>query len=107
MSEDPIKRFVLLVLFQAQQDRATELVIALAIAEASPIKYKVDGAWYEISKPPSHILPDVMIELARFAKLTNGATEGEICTTFSGVRLKWRIRVAGGEGGFVLMPITD
>jgi type II secretory ATPase GspE/PulE/Tfp pilus assembly ATPase PilB-like protein len=106
LNEDPIKRFVLLVLFQAQQDRATELVIAPASGDKPPIKYKVDGTWYDMSPPPSHILPDVMIELGRLANLTKGAKEGEICTAFSGVRLKWRINAASGEGGYVLTPIA-
>jgi hypothetical protein len=107
MGEDPIRRFVLLVLFQTQQDRATELVIAPASGDKSPIKYKVDGAWYDMSPPPSHILPDVMIELGRLAKLTKGAREGDICTTFLGVRLKWKITVADGDGGFVLTPLRQ
>jgi type II secretory ATPase GspE/PulE/Tfp pilus assembly ATPase PilB-like protein len=106
MDEDPIKQFVRLVLFQAQQDRATELVIDAASGDKPPIKYKVDGTWYDMSPPPSHILPDVMIELGRLGSLAKGAKQGEICTAFSGVRLKWRITVAGADGGYVLTPMA-
>jgi type II secretory ATPase GspE/PulE/Tfp pilus assembly ATPase PilB-like protein len=106
MSEDPIKRFVLLVLFQAQQDRATELLIAPTSGGMAPIKYKVDGTWYDLSQPPSHIFPDVMTELERLANLSKGAKEGEIDTAFSGVRLRWRIMVADGNRGFVLTPVA-
>jgi type II secretory ATPase GspE/PulE/Tfp pilus assembly ATPase PilB-like protein len=103
MSKDPIRRFVLSVLYQAQTDRATELVISTESGNQSPIKYKVDGSWYDLSQPPPHILPDVLVELGRMAKLTKGAKEGEICVAFSGTRLKWKIAVAE-NGGFVLRP---
>jgi type II secretory ATPase GspE/PulE/Tfp pilus assembly ATPase PilB-like protein len=106
MEDDPINRFVLLVLFQAQQDRATELIFAPASVDSAPIRYKVDGTWYDLSPPPASILPDVMNELGRLAKLTNGAKEGEICATFSNARLRWRITVSGAEAGFLLTPIT-
>src|SRR5260370_24712638 len=58
MNHDPIKRFTLLVLCQAQQDRATELVVAPTDSERAAIRYKVDGTWYDMAPPPSHILPE-------------------------------------------------
>ena len=61
MREDPIKRFTLLVLLQAQQDHATELVVAPATMTA-PIGYKVEGTWYDMSPPPADMLPGIVAE---------------------------------------------
>jgi len=107
MNDDPIKKFVLLVLFQAQQDHATELVISSAIGESAPIKYKVDGAWYDMSPPPSHILPDVVAELGRMASLSEGLNKGLIDTDFSGVRLRWDATAVSGGSGFILKPSAE
>jgi len=106
---DPIKRFTLLVLLQAQQDRATDLVIASATAERSPIRYKVEGTWYDMSPPPSHILPDVAAELGRLAKLSEGAfpQEGFINMAFSGVRLRWKLKRTSAEAECVLTPNAE
>ncbi len=103
MNEEPIKRFVRLVLFQAQQDRATELVIAPASGETTPIKYKVDDKWYDMAPPPADILPRTMAELERLANLAEGAKEGVIDLAFSGVRLKWNLTLL--DGRYVLTPI--
>src|SRR5213596_1865310 len=51
MTEESIERFTLLVLFQAQQDHATELAIAPTISGRPPIRYKVEGTWYDMSPP--------------------------------------------------------
>jgi hypothetical protein len=103
MSEGPIEKFVLLVLFQAQQDHATELVINSAGGEHEPVRYKVDGTWYDIPRPPSHILPDAVAEVRGLAKLSEGTNQGLIDLEFSGVRLRWSVRMASG-GGLVLTP---
>ena len=96
---DPIRRFTLLVLLQAQQDRATELVIAPTISERTPIRYKVEGTWYDMSPLPSHILPDVVAELGRLAKLPEGVfpERGIIDEAFSGVLLRWKMERASAE----------
>jgi hypothetical protein len=109
MSEDPIKRFTLLVLFQAQQDHATELVIDPFVAGGASIKYKVEGAWHAFSPPPSHILPGVAAELGRLAKLAEGAfpKEGTIDVAFSGTRLQWNIHVPSANGPCTLIPVRS
>ena len=106
---DPIRRFTLLVLLQAQQDRATELVIAPTISERTAIRYKVEGTWYDMSPPPFHILPDVVAELGRLAELSEGAfpKNGIIDMAFSGVRLRWRIERTSAEAECVLTPIAE
>jgi hypothetical protein len=105
MNDDPIQRFVLLVLFQTQDDGATELVISSEIGESAPIRYKVDGTWYDISQPPSHILPGVVAELGRMAKLSDEVNTGLIDTTFSGVRLRWTVTAESAGSVFLLKPI--
>ena len=109
MSEDPIQRFIRLVLFQAQQDHATELVIAPAASEGSPVKYKVDGTWYYLSPPPEHILPGIVAELGRLAAFTRGPfpKEGLIDVPYSGVRLRWTIRMASANADCILTPIEQ
>jgi type II secretory ATPase GspE/PulE/Tfp pilus assembly ATPase PilB-like protein len=109
MSEEPIQRFTLLVLFQAQQDHATELTIAAAAAGPSPIRYKVGGTWYDMSAPPAHIMPAVVAELGRMATFTKRPfpKEGLIDVPYSGVRLRWRIRMASAEADCILTPVEE
>jgi len=108
MNHDPIERFTLLVLWQAQQDRATELVVAPTDSERAAIRYKVEGTWHDMSPPPSHILPEVVAELGRLANLPEGAfpKEGTIDIAYFTGRVRWRIQMASAEGECVLTPIA-
>ncbi len=107
MNDDPIKRFTRLVLFQAQQDHATELTIAPASGARPPIRYKVGDTWYDLSPPPAHILPDVIAELARLAAFTKKPfpKDGLIDVPYSGVRLRWVIRMKSADADCILTPI--
>jgi len=107
MSDNPIRRFTLLVLFQAQHDRAEELVVAPATGEGSPIRYKVEGTWYDMAPPPASIIPGVVTELERLAAFARRPfpKEGLIDITYSGIRLRWIIRMTSAAAGCVLTPI--
>jgi type II secretory ATPase GspE/PulE/Tfp pilus assembly ATPase PilB-like protein len=105
VSEKPITRFVLLILFQAQQDGATEITFTRA-SDPPAIRYKVDGAWYEFATPPLQVAADAMIELRRLANLTEGATKSIIDTSYSGTTLRWNVAVADVEDTFVLTPFA-
>jgi hypothetical protein len=107
MNDDPIKRYTLLVLFQAQQDHATELTITSESRAPSGIRYKVDDVWYDMSPPPAHILPEVIAELGRLAAFSRRPfpKEGIIDEPFQGVRLHWVIRMDNPDAGCVLTPI--
>ena len=107
MNEEPIRRFTLLVLFQAQQDHATELTIGLASSGRPAIRYKVGGTWYDMSPPPAHMMPDVVAELGLLAAFSNRPfpKEGVIDAPFGGVRLRWAIRVTSADADCVLTPI--
>jgi type II secretory ATPase GspE/PulE/Tfp pilus assembly ATPase PilB-like protein len=107
--EDAIRRFIRLVLLQAQQDRATELVIAPAGGGGTPIRYKVDGTWYEMSPFPSHIRSGVVTELERMAQLLEGPfpKEGIVGVAVAGTQLRWRVRITGADADCVLTPIEE
>src|SRR5258708_28583923 len=50
----PIVKFVNLVLFQAVQDRASDIHFE-PFEDEFKIRYRVDGALYEMSPPPKHL----------------------------------------------------
>ena len=109
MSDDPTKRFTLLVLVQAWQDNATELVIASSAGGGARIRYRVAGSLYEMSPPPSHVIPGVVAELGRLAGIPEGAfpKEGTVDVEFSGVRLEWKMRMVSPAADCILTPIRE
>src|SRR5688572_15657732 len=103
--ETAVRRFIHLVLFQAQQDGATELVIGAAPTSGdTPIRYKVEDSWYDMSPFPSHIRPDVIAELARTAKFPVGQfpNEGVLDVRFGDVQLRWTVVMLTAEGECML-----
>ena len=105
-AKSPIRRFITLVLMQADQDRATELVIGVAQegGEGTPIRYKVEGCWYDISPFPSGIRARVVSELARMAGLRKGQFphDGVLSVPLTETRLTWRVRIASPTAECVL-----
>jgi hypothetical protein len=98
--KDPIERYTLLVLFQALEDRATELTISPTHCGAhSPIRYKVDGTWYEFSPPPDDIPPRVVAELARLSGLTEKPFPKEGPNRRSLQRSSFAVGAPNGERG--------
>jgi type IV pilus assembly protein PilB len=67
-NEAPIVRFVNLVLFQAVQDRASDIHFEPFETEFK-IRYRVDGALYEMSPPPKHLALPVISRLKVMANL--------------------------------------
>src|SRR5208282_683537 len=61
-NETPIIRFVNLVLFQAIQDRASDIHFE-PFEDEFKIRYRVDGALYEMSPPPKHLALPVISRL--------------------------------------------
>ena len=109
MEAAPIKQFTLFLLFQAQKDRATDLVVSPTARDFSPIRYKVGGTWYDVSPPPARILPGVVTELGRLAAFSKRPfpKEGLIDMPFSGLRLLWVIRMASPEADCILTPVEQ
>jgi type IV pilus assembly protein PilB len=67
-NQAPIVRFVNLVLFQAVQDRASDIHFEPFETEFR-IRYRVDGALYEMSPPPKHLALPVISRLKVMANL--------------------------------------
>jgi type IV pilus assembly protein PilB len=67
-NEAPIVRFVNLVVFQAVQDRASDIHFEPFETEFK-IRYRVDGALYEMSPPPKHLALPVISRLKVMANL--------------------------------------
>jgi hypothetical protein len=106
--ESAVRRFIDLVLLQAQQDNATDLVIGTAAKSGdTPISYKVEKSWYDISPFPSHIRPDVVSELARMAKFPVGLFQGQgvLDVMVDDARLRWKVTMTSAEGECLLARV--
>ncbi|HEV2211495.1 MAG TPA: ATPase, T2SS/T4P/T4SS family [Verrucomicrobiae bacterium] len=67
-NQAPIIRFVNLVVFQAVQDRASDIHFE-PFEDEFRIRYRVDGALYEMSPPPKHLAIPVISRLKVMANL--------------------------------------
>ena len=67
-SETPIVRFVQLVLSQAVQDRASDIHFE-PFEDEFKIRYRVDGALYEMAPPPKHLAIPVVSRIKVMANL--------------------------------------
>jgi type IV pilus assembly protein PilB len=67
-NEAPIVKFVNLVLFQAVQDRASDIHFE-PFEDEFKIRYRVDGALYEMSPPPKHLALPVISRIKVMANL--------------------------------------
>lgn len=105
-AKNPIRRFITLVLMQADQDCATELIIGAppSDGEGTPIRYRVEGCWYDMSPFPSHIRARVVSELGRMAGLRKGRfpQDGVVSVPFGDTRLTWRVRILSPNAECVL-----
>ncbi len=110
VDEKVVQRFILLVLARAQADRATELVIGAASSRGdTPIRYRVEGTWYDMSGFPCHIRPALIREIGRLARLPAGRfpSEGIVDTTLGKLRVKWRVTVESMEAECMLRRADD
>lgn len=107
-SGDPIRIFIGLMLMQAHEHRATELVIGVPLAPESTVTEKVDGAWYHVSAFPSNFRSSIVGELGRMAALPDGPfpKEGLISLRLETTQLRWRVRMTSSDGECVLTPIN-
>jgi type IV pilus assembly protein PilB len=67
-NEVPIVRFVNLVIYQAIQDRASDIHFE-PFEDEFKIRYRVDGALYEMSPPPKHLALPVISRIKVMANL--------------------------------------
>jgi hypothetical protein len=106
MGDDPIKRTVKLALFQAQQDKASELVVRSSPGTGAAVRYKVADSWHDWTSPGPELAPEVVGEIGRLADFAKRPfpKEGLIDIRFSGVRLLWVARMACA-GECILSPV--
>lgn len=107
MNDDAIKRTTKLILFQAQQDHAKELVISNSAGTGAAVRYKVADNWHDWKSPSHELAAAIIGEIGRLAKFTKRPypKEGLIDVPYSGVRLLWAARMASADGDCVLSPI--
>src|SRR6266511_4370458 len=67
-NETPIIKFVNLVLYQAVQDRASDIHFE-PFEDEFKIRYRVDGALYEMTPPPKHLALPVTSRIKVMANL--------------------------------------
>ncbi len=67
-NETPIIKFVNLVIFQAVQDRASDIHFE-PFEDEFKIRYRVDGALYEMAPPPKHLALPVISRIKVMANL--------------------------------------
>jgi hypothetical protein len=107
---DPIRSFILLVLMDAQQEHAAEVIIGVAgeYGADAPISYKVGDTWRE-SAFPSDIRSSVIAELQRMAGLraSQFPSEGGFSVRLETKRLKWRLRLTSPEAECILTHVLE
>lgn len=104
------RRFIHLVLSMAQLDQATELIIGATPASGdTPMRYRVEDTWYDLLPFPSHMRPEVILELVRMARFHDGeiAGEGVLDESFDGVRLRWTVAMTSADGECMLARVQD
>lgn len=108
-NDNKILTFIVFVLFQAQQDQATELIIGPAQPKGTPIKYKAGGIWQDMGPLSSDIRHDIISELMRLAKFPAGETVGEGVLELTNFKpqLKWKVAIASENGECKLTRIEN
>src|SRR5258705_233606 len=94
--EDPVRVFIRVMLMQAHDHRATELVIGPASAPETTITEKVDGTAYHVSGLPSDFRLKVLTAVTEMAALPAGPfpKEGMIVVRRETKRLIWKVRMS-------------
>src|ERR1051326_6068570 len=110
-NETPIIRFVNLVLFRAVQDRASDIHFE-PFEDEFKIRYRVDGALYEMSPPPKHLALPVISRLKVMANLNISERrlpqDGRISINLAGKQIDLRISTLPTQfGESVVLRVLD
>ncbi len=110
-NEAPIVRFVNLVLFQAVQDRASDIHFE-PFEDEFKIRYRVDGALYEMSPPPKHLALPVTSRIKVMADLDISERrlpqDGRISLNISGRQVDMRVSTLPTQfGESVVLRVLD
>jgi type IV pilus assembly protein PilB len=111
VNEAPIVRFVNLVLFQAVQDRASDIHFE-PFEDEFKIRYRVDGALYEMSPPPKHLALPVISRIKVMANLNISERrmpqDGRINFPMAGKQIDLRVSTLPTQfGESVVLRILD
>jgi type IV pilus assembly protein PilB len=110
-SETPIIKFVNLVLYQAVQDRASDIHFE-PFEDEFKIRYRVDGALYEMSPPPKHLALPVTSRLKVMANLDISERrlpqDGRIAINLAGRQVDLRVSTLPTQfGESVVLRVLD
>jgi len=110
-SHAPIVRFVNLVLFQAIQDRASDIHFE-PFEDTFKIRYRVDGALYEMAPPPKHLALPVISRVKIMANLNIAERrlpqDGRIQTQIAGRPVDLRVSTLPTQfGESVVLRVLD
>lgn len=109
--EAPIIKFVNLVLLQAIQDRASDIHFE-PFEDEFKIRYRVDGALYEMSPPPKHLALPVISRLKVMSNLDIAERrlpqDGRISMTMAGRQVDLRVSCLPTQfGESVVLRVLD
>src|SRR5580658_4888438 len=110
-NETPIIRFVNLVMFQAIQDRASDIHFE-PFEDEFKIRYRVDGALYEMSPPPKHLALPVISRLKVMSNLDISERrmpqDGRITMHIAGRQIDLRVSTLPTQfGESVVLRVLD
>ncbi|MBM3871283.1 MAG: type II/IV secretion system protein [Verrucomicrobia bacterium] len=110
-NDTPIIKFVNLILYQAVQDRASDIHFE-PFEDEFKIRYRVDGALYEMAPPPRYLATPVISRLKVLANLNISERrlpqDGRISMTLAGKRIDLRVSTLPTKfGESVVLRVLD
>jgi hypothetical protein len=108
--EDMLRSIIHGIVFMAQEEQATELVIGVPSTSGDmPIRYKVENSWHDLVPFPTDIRKELLAGLADMAHLPDGSfpKRGVLDITLAGVRLHWIVSLASADGLCTLVRVRD
>jgi type IV pilus assembly protein PilB len=111
VNEAPIVRFVNLIIFQAVQDRASDIHFE-PFEDEFKIRYRVDGALYEMAPPPKHLALPVISRIKIMANLNISERripqDGRIAIPMAGKQVDLRVSTLPTQfGESVVLRVLD
>jgi len=110
-SQAPIVRFVNLILFQAIQDRASDIHFE-PFEDEFKVRYRVDGALYEMAPPPKHLALPVISRIKVMSNLNIAERrlpqDGRIQINLAGKQVDLRVSTLPTQfGESVVLRVLD
>jgi type IV pilus assembly protein PilB len=111
VNQAPIVKFVNLIIFQAVQDRASDIHFE-PFEDEFKIRYRVDGALYEMAPPPKHLALPVISRIKIMANLNISERrlpqDGRIAIPMAGKQVDLRVSTLPTQfGESVVLRVLD